>query len=153
MSFFMMVLALHTVAANYSDYAKVLNELQGIWRIEYAEHRGGSLETISDNKFKLKGLQIKFEGQKVSFRFNNEWLPKEPMGTYKIDVSKSATKGIVDFTFSIPFICNVGIYRITNDGLTCCFAAYGLHADGDPPKQFSTSKEDHYYLLKLKRVR
>jgi len=153
MACLLMVLALHSVTADFCEYIKILNDLEGTWSIEYVEHRGGKLETFTENKIKLIDLQIKIDRQRFSVRVNNEWLPKEPLGPYKIDVSKCKTKGIVDFTLSLPFICNMGIYRITNNELTACFAAFGLHDDKDLPKQFATSKQDHFYLLKLKRVK
>ena len=149
----LMVLALHSVTPDIREYVKILNDLQGTWSIEYVEHRGDKLETFTEKKIKLFDLQIKFDRQRFFFRLNNEWLPKEPLDAYEIYVSKSKTKGIVDFTLSIPFICNMGIYRITNNELTACYAAFGLHDDKDIPKQFATSKQDHFYLVKLKKVK
>lgn len=153
MACLLMVLALHSVTPGIREYVRIVNELQGTWSIEYAEHRGEKLETITENKLKLKELQIKFDRLRFSVRINKEWLPKEPEGPYEIYVSMSKTKGIVDFTFSIPFFCNMGIYRITNNELTACFAVFGLHDDKDRPEQFATSKQDHFYLLKLKRIK
>ncbi|MFO0812482.1 MAG: hypothetical protein U0796_04655 [Gemmatales bacterium] len=153
MACLLMVLALHSITADIREYTRILNALEGTWTIEYAEHRGVELVSITESQHKLKGLQIKIDRLRFSFRFNNEWLPKAPLAPYEIYVSKSKSKGIIDFTLSIPFICSMGIYRIANDELTVCFAAFGLHDDKDLPKQFATSKEDHFYLLKLRKIK
>ena len=121
-----------------------IEKLQGVWQVVSAKQMGNS--ALTDER-----VELTFHGHALTMRCGN----KSPSQGIKITLDPSKEPKTIDMEPTENAHGDKkgpvaqGIYSITGDTLTLCYATYGVKTR---PKDFSTNSQKEYFMLILKRT-
>lgn len=142
----LLLLAGPTLAADDAESKKLLQQIEGTYKLVAAERSGGPppagfLELVD---------KVTIKGEKLTMTFKKDAKEEDNSATISVDATKKPQQIDMRATNGMKTETVLGILIVENDKLKICWSDT---PEAKRPVDFKTSKDDKNMLLTLQRVK